>query len=100
MDWPGAIELVGGLLGLAGSIILALPALFDLKNRRFWDQIRRLDGIRGTTPADAERLRSILLDSLLGRHRRHVRCTVGGATLLAIGFGLIAAAGGVRVFGP
>lgn len=99
IDWLGAIELAGGILGIIGSIVLAIPAALDLKNRQFWDQLAQLKSIQGVTPNDLQALRQLLLDEVLGGYRLHVRCTMGGGVLLAIGFGLIAAAGGVRVSG-
>lgn len=99
IDWIGAIELFGGILGILGSIVLAIPAVFDLKNRQMWDRLGQLKSIVGVTPHDVQALQQLLLNDVLGGYRLHVRCTVGGGVLLAIGFGLIAAAGGVRVSG-
>ena len=99
MDWIGAIELFGGVLGIAGSIVLAIPAALDLKNRRFWERLGQLKSIKGVTPDDVQTLQRLILNDVLGGYRLHVWCTMGGGTLLAVGFGLIAAAGGVRVSG-
>ncbi len=99
IDWLGAIELIGGILGILGSIVLAIPAAFDLKNRRFWDRLGQLKSIAGVSPPDVQALQQLLLNDVLGSYRLHAWCTMGGGMLLAVGFGLIAAAGGVRVSG-
>jgi hypothetical protein len=99
MQWIGAIELVGGMLGIAGSIVLAIPAALDLKNRQFWDRLGQLKSIKGVTADDVQALQRLILDDVLGGYRLHAWCTMGGGALLAVGFGLIAAAGGVRVSG-
>lgn len=99
MDWLGGIELAGGLLGVLGSIALAIPAVLDLRNREFWDRLADLDSIEGATEEDIRRLKWLILNDVLGGYRLHVWCSVGGGAFLAIGFALIAAAGGVRVSG-
>ena len=99
MDWLGGIELVGGILGIVGSIVLAIPAALDLKNRKFWDRLGQLKSIKGVAPHDVQALQRLILNDVLGGYRLHVWCTMGGGALLAAGFGLIAAAGGVRVSG-
>ncbi|SDE82736.1 hypothetical protein SAMN05421720_11368 [Rhodospira trueperi] len=97
IDGMAATEVAGGVLGLLGSIVLAIPALMDLNNRRFWDQLHRLNAIKGASNDDVEALRRLLLDDLLGGHRLHARCTVGGGALLAVAFLCLAAAGTARL---
>ena len=84
-----ATEIAGGVFGLLGSIVLANPALMDLNNRRFRDQLHRLKAIKGASNRDVEALGRLLQDDLLGGHRLHARCAVGGGL----------ARGGVSVLG-
>lgn len=93
------IEIAAGVLGLAGSLLLVVPAVRDLRNRQFWDGLKGLERIKGTRPQDIDALRGVLLDRLLGGHRLHAWCTLGGGTLLAIAFALVLATGVARLTG-
>lgn len=99
MDWLGGMEVLGGLLGVAGSIVLAIPAWRDLKNKDLWDLLTQIRRVPGASEPDLRELKWLILDSVLGGYRVHQWCTFGGAALLALGFALIAVAGGLRVFG-
>ncbi|KAA5606652.1 hypothetical protein F1188_04770 [Roseospira marina] len=88
-----AIEVTGGIAGLLGSIVLAVPALLDLRHRALWDRLDRLRAVQGTTEADVDAVRAMLLDDLLGGYRLHARCTLGGGILLAVAFLCVTAAG-------
>jgi hypothetical protein len=59
MDWLGAVELVGGILGIAGSIVLTIPAVLDLKNRKFWDRLSQLKSVKGVAPHDVQALQRL-----------------------------------------
>lgn len=93
------VELAGGLLGIVGSIVLALPAIADLTNRNFWDRLKGLESIKGATVDDVARLKWLILDDILGGHRVHVHCAVWGSLFLVFGFAAIAVAGGIRLSG-
>lgn len=97
MDWLGLTEVVGGLAGIAGSIVLAVPAWRDLKNKDLWDLLTEIRSVPGASETDLRELKWMILDSVLGGYRLHQRCTILGAVLLVLGFALIAGAEGLRV---
>lgn len=99
MNWLALVEVIGGLTGIAGSIVLAVPAWRDLKNKDLWDLLTQIRSVPGASEADLRELKWLILDSVLGGYRLHQWYTVGGAVLLVLGFALIAVAGGLRVIG-
>jgi hypothetical protein len=99
VHWLSVVELVGGLFGFVGSILLAVPAVLDLRNRKFWERLDGLLSIKGVTADDVMALRWLILDDILGGYKRQAWCTLGGGAFLAVGFALVVVAGGLRVSG-
>jgi hypothetical protein len=90
MAW---LEVVGGLLGVLGSLVLAIPPWKGLDEKAFWEDVKTLKSIRGVSPADIDRLEERLIDRAMSGYRLHARCNVVGSGLLFFGFVLIAATG-------
>ena len=86
-------DIIGGILGIIGSVILAQPLVTEIADRNHWDQlsdfIRRH---RASGPkTDEERLaeqsiRDHLLNSRLGRSLRHRKVTLLGLAILLAAF--------------
>jgi hypothetical protein len=86
-------DIIGGILGIIGSVILSLPLVSEIADRKHWDQlsdfIRRHNASGPKT--DEERLaeqgiRDHLLNSRLGRSQRHRKVTLFGLAVLLVAF--------------
>jgi hypothetical protein len=86
-------DIIRGILGIVGSVILAQPLVAEISDRRHWDQlsdfIRRHNAVGPKT--DAERvaeqsIRDHLLNSRLGRSPRHRKVTLIGLVILLAAF--------------
>ncbi len=93
------VEVVGGLLGIAGSVVLALPAIRDLGSKELSDKLGRIGRLPGGKAIE-DGFRWDLLKDMQGGYRYHLRCVAAGCALLVLGFLLIAVAGGVRIAAP
>ncbi len=92
MEVTPYLELVAGLAGALGSILLAYPSLTELRNRRLWDRLRTFQASKTVNAI----LRNELIDDVLGGYRRHMLCTLGGGGLLLTGFLLLIASAIVK----
>jgi hypothetical protein len=93
-------DIIGGILGIIGSIILAQPLVTEIADRKHWEQLS--DFIRRHNAAgpktDEERraeqsIRDHLLNSRLGRSQRHRKATLLGLALLLAAFVFMTLAG-------
>ncbi len=92
------VEVIGGLLGIAGSVVLALPAIRDLGSKELSDKLGRIGRMPGGQDIE-DSFRWDLLKDMQGGYRYHLRCIAWGCALLVCGFLLIAVAGGARIVG-
>lgn len=86
-------DIIGGLLGIIGSVILAQPLVTEIADRKHWDQLsdfmRRQNaaGPKTDEERDAEQtIRDHLLNSRLGRSQRHRKVTLLGLAILFAAF--------------
>jgi hypothetical protein len=84
-------DLLGGVLGIFGSIVLGYPLITEMTDRLQWDLLRQYrDKEQGTLTGeeiDAYRsLRERLIDGRLGEHQRYRRLTINGFILLLLAF--------------
>jgi hypothetical protein len=89
-------DLIGGILGLVGSLILGLPLLTEVKDRRQWegfsDFLRRHSQMQRSEQKTAEELqaeqdlRDLMLDDRLGGYRRQRKIAVTGFLFLVAAF--------------
>ena len=94
LDWLLAYaDIVGGILGIVGSVILAQPLVAEISDRRHWDQlsdfIRRHNAVGPKTDAERiaeQRIRDHLLNGRLGRSARHRKVTLIGLVVLLAAF--------------
>ena len=82
-------DIIGGVLGIVGSIILAYPLFSEIADRQHWDRlsdfIRRHNAAGPKTAEEREAERSVrdhLLNSRLGRSQRHRVVTLSGLFVL------------------
>jgi len=102
-------DLIGGVLGIFGSIVLALPMVFEIEDRRIWqglsdflEQYSKMQAGRTLTSeeAGAEReIRERMLNDRLGNYRRHQKITMTGVFLLVAAFVFMTIATGLRIWG-
>lgn len=86
-------DIIGGILGIIGSVILAQPLVTEIADRKHWDQLsdfmRRQNaaGPKTDEERDAEQtIRDHLLNSRLGRSQRHRKVTLLGLAILFAAF--------------
>jgi hypothetical protein len=86
-------DIIGGLLGIAGSVILAYPLVSEITDRRHWDQLsefaRRHKVAAPVSPEEREAERHVrdhLLNDRLGRSQRNQKVTLWGLIMLVLGF--------------
>jgi hypothetical protein len=90
-------DLVGGVLGIIGSLVLGYPFLTEIVDRRHWDMLRsfkqqQMLGHRSSTslsPQDIEAYRETrdrLIDERLGEYQRYRRITLWGIFCLLVAF--------------
>ena len=86
-------DIIGGILGILGSLILAQPLVSEIADRKHWEQLS--DFIRrhkASGPKTAEErlaeqgIRDHLLNSRLGRSQRHRKVTLLGLAILFASF--------------
>jgi hypothetical protein len=100
-------DIIGGIMGIIGSVILALPLVTEIADRKHWDQLS--DFIRrhkATGPKTAEErhaeqsIRDHLLNSRLGRSQRHRKVTLFGLAILLVAFVFMTLAAVERRYEP
>ena len=95
-------DLISGLFGLLGAILLGGPAIFSLFNKKRWQQINRLKALVASDPeaaANLAKLREHYLNRVLSPTRTEVRLNVIGYLCLFIAFGFLVVASLHRVAG-
>lgn len=80
-------DLIGGIFGIVGSIVLGYPLITEITDRRQWDLLRQYEERQADTLSDQEieayrNLRDRLIDNRLGQHDRFRRFTICGFLLL------------------
>lgn len=100
-------DLIGGILGIAGSVVLATPLVSEIGERRQWEAFldflqrysaQRPDHVKTPEEFAAEReIRDHFLTSRLGGYRRYRRTTMTGLALLLAAFAFMTLATGLRV---
>lgn len=88
------LEVLAGVLGVAGSIILAWPLLGDAVDRRHWETLRQIRRDAKTSVTDEEKrqlreVRDQFLDDRLGDYERHRQYTAWGMLVLGAAFALL-----------
>jgi hypothetical protein len=86
-------DLIGGVFGIAGSIVLGYPLITEITDRHQWDLLRQYRERQAGTLSDKEieayrDLRDRLIDDRLGQHDRYRRFTICGFLLLLGAFAL------------
>lgn len=90
-------DLIGGLLGIIGSLVLGYPFVTEMTDRHHWDllktfkqqQMLAAGSTRSISPQEIEAYREIrdrLIDQRLGDYQRYRRITVWGIFLLLVAF--------------
>jgi hypothetical protein len=84
-------DLIGGIFGIVGSIVLGYPLITEITDRRQWDLLRQYKARQAGTLSDQELeayrdLRDRLIDNRLGQHDRYRRFTICGFLLLLAAF--------------
>ena len=84
-------DLLGGVLGIFGSIVLGYPLITEITDRLQWDLLRqyRDKEQRALTDEEVDAYRSLrerLIDNRLGEHQRYRRLTINGFVLLLLAF--------------
>lgn len=98
-------DLVGGFLGIVGSMILAYPYFSDVADRRQWElllRFRRLMADRPLEPQEQEAfsaIRDSMIDDRLGHHLQFRRVTIWGFVLLLAAFVFMTIASFARLEG-
>jgi hypothetical protein len=102
-------DLIGGVLGIFGSIVLAIPMILEIDDRKHWQGYAdflqgysRMRAGQALTPEEqsAERnVRDWMLNERLGNYRRHRRITIAGVALLIAAFLFMTVATGMRIWG-
>jgi hypothetical protein len=99
-------DLIGGFLGIFGSIILAYPYIGEITDRRQWElllEFRRLIADRrndGAENLDAYRdVRDRMIDDRLGQHLRYRWVTMVGLLALVAAFAFMTIASLTRQSG-
>jgi hypothetical protein len=98
-------DLIAGILGVAGSVVLGWPFISETADRRHWERLaafkrRRSSGSDPLGPAELEaykNLRDQLIDDRLGQHQRYRRVTITGFGLLFLAFLFVTAASFERI---
>jgi hypothetical protein len=96
-------DLIGGLLGIFGSLVLGYPFITEMTDRHHWDLLRRFKqqqmptsgSTRSASAQEIEAYREIrdrLIDQPLGDYLRYRRITVCGILLLLAAFVFMTAA--------
>jgi hypothetical protein len=80
-------DLIGGIFGIVGSIVLGYPLITEITDRRQWDLLRQYRSRQASTLSKQEieayrDLRDRLIDERLGQHDRYRRFTIIGLLLL------------------
>jgi hypothetical protein len=96
-------DLVGGIAGIVGSIILGYPLVTEITDRLHWDLLREFKERQAhlLTVEEIEahrRLRDRLIDDRLGEHDRYRRITVWGLSFLLVAFLFMTVASWERAF--
>ena len=86
--------MLAGLLGVAGSMILAFPLIGDAVDRRHWEMLRQIRRRAETSRTDEEKqqlreVRDQFLDDRLGDYERHRHYTAWGVLFLGGAFALL-----------
>jgi hypothetical protein len=86
-------DLVGGLLGIAGSLVLGYPFVIEMTDRRHWDMLKRFkqqmlahSSMSPEEDAAYRQIRDRLIDQRLGEHEKYRRITLWGFFLLLVSF--------------
>jgi len=90
-------DLVGGVLGIIGSLVLGYPFVTEIVDRRHWDLLRRFKqqqmlghgSSTSMSPEDIQAYREIrdrLIDERLGEYQRYRRITLWGIFCLLVAF--------------
>jgi hypothetical protein len=84
-------DLIGGVFGIVGSIVLGYPLVTEITDRLHWDLLRQFKErqTRSLTTQEIEahrQLRDRLIDDRLGQHDRYRRITIWGLFLLLAAF--------------
>jgi hypothetical protein len=82
-------DIIGGIFGIIGSVVLAQPLVTEIADRKHWDLlsdfIHRLNAAGPKTDEERRAEQSIrdhLLNSRLGRSQRHRKVTLFGLAIL------------------
>ena len=98
-------DLIGGFLGIFGSLVLAYPYFSEITDRRQWElllEFRRLavDPEADSATQDAYRaIRDQMIDDRLGQHLQYRWVTLVGLLLLFGAFVFTTVASFLRWFG-
>jgi hypothetical protein len=89
-------DLVGGFLGILGSLVLGYPFVTEMADRRQWDMLKKFKQQMSAQESNAamsseetaayRQIRDRLIDQRLGEHERYRRITLWGFFLLLAAF--------------
>jgi len=93
-------DILGGILGIVGSLVLAYPLVAEISDRRRWAQLteflrlyRAGESISAEEREAQRNIRDHVLNDRLGRFQHHRMVTLLGLLLLFAGFLFMTAAG-------
>jgi hypothetical protein len=107
-------DLIGGILGVLGSVILAVPLVKEIDDRRQWDgfadflhrqsldkqSVNNNGEINSETRRALQAVRDFMLNDRLGGYRRHRVVTLTGLAFLAASFAFMTIATVLRFLIP
>jgi hypothetical protein len=84
-------DLIGGIFGIIGSIVLGYPLITEITDRLQWDLLRQykerqIDALSDPEIEAYRNLRDRLIDNRLGQHDRYRRFTICGFISLLAAF--------------
>jgi hypothetical protein len=96
-------DLIGGVLGILGSLVLGYPFVTEMTDRHHWDLLRQFKQQQMVAPGSTRTMSAIeieayreirdrLIDQRLGDYQRYRRITVWGIALLLAAFVFMTAA--------
>jgi len=91
----GLADLLSAFFGMASALMLGLPLLRDVTDRRQWDSFERMLSHDPSSWSQEDRtIRDLLIDERLGNHKAYRGKAIWGfgCLLIAFGLALIAAA--------